>query len=207
MNTKHLTVGLLVVIAGLLIYIIISPNDNFPYGQHMYENRESFSDTDTRGFGMGMGGPMMMHNDFVNSDEEFLLQMIPHHQEAVDTAKGVLERGGEIEVVKTLVQNIITAQEKEIADMKKWYLEWYGKEYADDGSYDHMMRDLSSYSGRDLDLIFTNDMIMHHMGAIHMAINVLDFTEREELKTLGNNILQTQRQEIFLMQEILAKNR
>jgi uncharacterized protein (DUF305 family) len=150
-------------------------------------------------------GPGMMASMNVSNDREFIEGMIPHHQEAIDTANEVLERGGEIESIKTLAQNIITAQEKEIADMKSWYKDWFKEEYQDKGMYMKMMRDLSQYSGEELDLIFTEDMIFHHMGAIMMARQALKFSDREEMIALSNNIVKTQQEEIELMESVISE--
>tara|TARA_B100000745_G_C20130741_1_gene387458 strand:+ start:171 stop:716 length:546 start_codon:yes stop_codon:yes gene_type:complete len=139
-------------------------------------------------------------------DKTFLLNMIPHHQEAVDTATEVIERGGVIPEVKTLAKDIIEAQKREIADMKKWYEEWYGKPYVYTGEYAPMMRELEGLSGKDIDIAFTTDMWMHHMGAIHLAQAVLQNTQKPELEEMGNNILVVQQQEMLLMEEILRNN-
>ncbi len=146
-----------------------------------------------------------MHMADVSSDREFIEHMIPHHQEAVDTAREVLERGGEISEVKTLAENIITAQEKEIVDMKSWYKEWYGTDFKDVGVYEPMMRELETFSGKELDIIFTKDMIIHHMGALMMANSALSFAEHKELQMLSQNILTTQQEEIELMKHILQR--
>ena len=37
-------------------------------------------------------GNTAMQHDTIKSEEEFLVNMIPHHQEAIDTAKIVLEK-------------------------------------------------------------------------------------------------------------------
>ena len=146
------------------------------------------------------------HDMSVSNDREFVEGMIPHHQEAVDTALEVLDRGGEIVEVKELAEAIIEAQEREIAEMRVWYKKWYGEEFHDTGVYVPMMRDLSSFSGKELDLIFITDMIVHHEGALFMGHQGLEFSESEEILTLSQNILDTQQVEIDLMRKILSEN-
>ena len=149
---------------------------------------------------------MMMASMSVSGEKDFIEKMIPHHQEAIDTAREVLERGGEITEVKNLALAIIDAQEAEIKDMKLWYQDWYGEPYKENGTYREMMRDLSPYSGAELDLVFVEDMIMHHMGAMMMAQQVTAFSERMEMVKLSQDVLVNQREEIILMQQILQEN-
>lgn len=56
-------------------------------------------------------------------DKEFLRQMILHHQQAVDMSK-YADTNAKHQEVKDLAKAIITAQEKEIADMKSWQQKW-----------------------------------------------------------------------------------
>lgn len=56
-------------------------------------------------------------------DKEFLKQMILHHQQAVDMSK-YADTNAKHQEVKDLAQAVITAQEKEIADMKSWQQKW-----------------------------------------------------------------------------------
>lgn len=54
-----------------------------------------------------------------NADIDFVRMMIPHHQAAVDMAQTLLKYGKDPELRK-LAQNIVAAQNREIAQMKAW---------------------------------------------------------------------------------------
>ena len=54
-----------------------------------------------------------------NPDHDFVVMMIPHHQGAIDMANDELQHGKDPELRK-LAHDIVTAQDKEIALMKRW---------------------------------------------------------------------------------------
>lgn len=54
-----------------------------------------------------------------NADVDFVRGMIAHHQGAIGMAKVELERGKDADIRK-LAEDVITAQEGEIAMMKEW---------------------------------------------------------------------------------------
>ena len=54
-----------------------------------------------------------------NPDRDFALMMIGHHQGAIDMAKVELRYGTDPEL-RRLATGIVSAQEKEIAEMKAW---------------------------------------------------------------------------------------
>ena len=56
-------------------------------------------------------------------DKAFIEMMISHHQGAIDMAKLIPDRAKHDEI-KKLGEAIITAQTKEIEDMKKWQADW-----------------------------------------------------------------------------------
>ena len=86
---------------------------------------------ESMGMGRGMmrGGMMGDQNDMESLknandfDKAFIEKMIPHHQMAVMMANR-LTQGTKREEMKTLAQNIIEAQTKEINDMRMWYKTW-----------------------------------------------------------------------------------
>lgn len=175
---------------------------DIPMGMHRMPDGSMMGNatTDTKGDTTGMDHMMDM---MVGSEREFITEMIPHHQEAVDTAKEVIARGGTTPEIKKLVEGIVVAQEKEIADMKAWYETWYKEPYADKGTYTPMMRELATLSGKELDRAFLEDMIMHHMGAIMMARSVQSYIEHSEMEKLTQAIVSTQSTEIGQMRQML----
>jgi uncharacterized protein (DUF305 family) len=58
-------------------------------------------------------------------DREFIDMMIPHHEGAVTMAKEELEKGDN-PTLRKLAEDIIAAQNREIAQMREWREKWYG---------------------------------------------------------------------------------
>ena len=54
-----------------------------------------------------------------NADKDFVAMMIPHHQGAIDMARFELANGKD-PALRKLAQDVVAAQEKEIAEMKGW---------------------------------------------------------------------------------------
>jgi hypothetical protein len=64
-------------------------------------------------------------------DKAFIEEMIPHHQMAVMGSTMALQRIERPEL-RELLQSIITSQSAEIAQMRDWYLQWYGMPVSDE---------------------------------------------------------------------------
>jgi len=145
----------------------------------------------------------MMDHMQVSSEFDYLAQMIPHHQEAIDTAQIILAHSSRPEM-KQFAQNIIQAQTAEIAQMKNWLNEWYpGGDLS--VSYVPMMRDLKQLEGNSLDQTFLQDMTKHHMGAVMMSQMLLNrnLVKHQPVQPFAQNIATNQNQEIQQMQDWL----
>ncbi len=149
----------------------------------------------------------------VNIDRHFIEQMIPHHDGAIAMAALALKKASRPEI-KNLAGAIIEAQNKEIGDMKSWYKDWFGTEIPNGGSSmigGGMMSGSGMHMGgqedmqtlenaNDFDKAFIEAMIPHHQLAVMMAQMLRSGTNRPEMLSLANNIIESQSKEIQEMQ-------
>jgi len=159
----------------------------------------------------------MNHADIVSDELSFISEMIPHHQEAVDTSSILLTKTQNSQL-KIILQAIISWQNQEIVVMKKRLSDFYsGSTYQT--TYMPMMRDVSTISAiTTLEGVYIEDMILHHQGAIDMATKLLHIMEqqdplikltaeahehREIIKKFAQDIVTTQSEEIIQFQELL----
>lgn len=87
----------------------------------MGQAADASASASTKAFQQG-GEKMMKDMDAPytgNADKDFVAHMIPHHQGAVSMAQVELKYGKDPEMRK-MARDIIKAQQKEIAFMKKW---------------------------------------------------------------------------------------
>lgn len=118
MQTKPLLYGLIGFFLGGLLVAIAATTFNKP-------SPESTGNTNTSMNDMSMGS-MTAHlknktgDEF---DEAFIESMIVHHEGAVEMAK-LSAKNAKHEEIKNLSTNIISAQEKEISEMKQWRTDW-----------------------------------------------------------------------------------
>jgi uncharacterized protein (DUF305 family) len=138
-------------------------------------------------------------------DVQFIDSMIVHHQGAINMAEQVLAEPEARQELKTLAENIITAQEAEIEQMRQWREAWFpdlpetqgmGMEMGD------MM--ISDDASIPFDQRFVEAMIAHHEGAIAMARDAQQKSERSEITTLADNIITAQESEIAQMRQWLS---
>lgn len=139
----------------------------------------------------------------VTSEAAFMAAMIPHHQEAVDSAAELITIT-EREEVRDLAEAIVTIQADEIARMRAWLATWYPDQRAE-VPYEPMMRPFDGLRPAEADHVFVADMIHHHEAALAMAASYLALRgpKRPELVSLAEDVLRTQRAEIAVLQLML----
>jgi uncharacterized protein (DUF305 family) len=79
----------------------------------------------TAGMSMDVGDMQISTDTGIPFDQRFITAMIAHHQGAIAMAKDAQQQAEHVEI-KTLAQNIITAQEAEITQMQQWQQAWFG---------------------------------------------------------------------------------
>ena len=176
---------------------------------------------ETTGGGMaGMDHGDMMPEDMARhmvapnseySDERFIDAMVPHHQGAVEMAQVALENA-EHEQIRRLAEDIITAQEAEIEELKQIKDQEYGtSEVPMEMSQEEMRAMGMTADPQELanqepfDVRFIDAMIPHHQSAIVMANVALEESKNAQIRQIAGNIVNAQEREIEQMQRWRAR--
>lgn len=158
-----------------------------------------------------MHDPMKGISNSKNIEIDFLKDMIPHHQGAINSSRIYLDNGKN-DKLKEIARNIISSQEEEIRyfvelleslpkNISKDYVAYHSKAKQ---AMDDMMKDMHKIKASgNIDADFIKAMIIHHTGAIRSATDVLAHTTNEKIKEIANNIIQVQDKEIKNMEDIL----
>jgi len=149
------------------------------------------------------GGPMAGMGMMAADEFSFLASMIPHHQEAIESAK-LLLGATERPELRGLAEGIISTQTAEIVVLREILAANYpGRETEIEATlraYRPMMQDLTGLAGQALDRAFLRDMIRHHMMAVMMSRQVLSVRSTPETRELALSIIGDQTREIAQMQ-------
>lgn len=145
----------------------------------------------------------------------FITQMIPHHQAAIEMSRNILRFTTNVSL-QTIAEDIIQEQTKGIADLQSIH------HFC--GRLCNCERDLSLYQRRTdqimqtmfhrmqtapsdnrINVDFLREMIPHHMGAVQMSENALQYEICPELTPLLNDIITSQERGIRQMQRLLRQ--
>lgn len=143
------------------------------------------------------------------NERAFLQAMVPHHESAIEMATIARERGQD-PFVKQLAADIVSAQEREIAQIRRIHHRLFGSALKPDpGAHEALGLSMEeagmTHSEEDsqklrnanpFDREFVDMMVPHHRGAIRMAQAVLAKTKDAELRELARGIISMQQKEI-----------
>ncbi len=152
------------------------------------------------GVGVGpMGMGFALQTQTVD-EASFLVHMIPHHREAVASAEALRAVTQRPELLE-LVDAIVSSQTAEITAMEGWLDTWY-PDVDRDVAFMPMMRELGAGADvADVERAFLEDMIGHHMMAVHEAQTLLagGLAEHPEVAELARSIVFDQMSEMQQM--------
>lgn len=145
------------------------------------------------------------------ADVDFVMGMIPHHEQAIEMA-ALAESRSENPQVEELAARIQEAQEPEIETMNGLLDDW-GVE-SDPGGMNNMpggsgmmdeadMQALEAARGAEFDRLFLESMIAHHESAVEQANVEVENGQSEEAKALARQIIEAQEAEIEEMRNLL----
>jgi uncharacterized protein (DUF305 family) len=145
-----------------------------------------------------------------DADVAFLQAMIPHDQQAVDTARLATGRTRRPEVAK-LAASITASHAAEVSRMQAWLTRWSRPVSADAGTNqdpallpgmlgEGQLEWLQTLTGTRFDLGLLTMMRTHHAGAVELAETELRTGASAEVKALARNVIGTRQPEIRQMQ-------
>ena len=160
-----------------------------------------------------------MSGDF---DLDFANMMIPHHQSAVDMAEQYIPKAKD-EKIKSMAQNIINAQKKEIEELRTMIANHKPAEKKEEHSasghgadghnelMDAMNKMMEEMKGMKMtgnaDKDFVTMMIPHHKSAVDMAENQISHGKNVQLKQFAQKVIDDQSKEISEFQSWLNNNK
>jgi uncharacterized protein (DUF305 family) len=136
----------------------------------------------------------------------FMKMMIDHHNMAIEMA--MLCEGRTVHPeLQQMCNDIITAQQAEIAEMQGWLNDWYGVQHEPvmKRQDERMVARLAALSGEEFEVAFMTQMIRHHSIALRRARDCQRRASHEELKTMCQMMEQMQTAEIVQLREWLCQ--
>lgn len=131
-------------------------------------------------------------------DLELIDTLVPHHQMAIEMADMEIQRGESAEV-KAMAEKMKHDQSEEIAQLLAIRAELTGCTRVTKFPDPHMQRGMKTMmdmSGRELDLMFVEDMIPHHASALQFSHYALPRLKHPGLIEMAHHVIDAQAMEV-----------
>lgn len=178
------------------------------------------------GYAGGLLTPQLTRPGDASPEAGFARDMITHHAQAVEMGLIVFDQGSDPEV-RQMGGDIATAQQGEIGTMQTWLRSWGldptgsqprmawmpdGTKMIRDGLMPGMatpeqMAQLRAAQGRDMDVLFLELMIVHHIGGVHMIDAVLKVTDEPDVVRSAQTMKNTQQKDLTNLRNTLQRLR
>ena len=159
-----------------------------------------------------------------SAEAGFARDMSAHHAQAVEMGMIAFQRATDPEV-RTLGGDIANTQQAQIGMMQTWLANWGlgpnssvppmawmpgGDRSVKNNLMPGMataaeMAKLRGASGKDVDILFCQYMLRHHLGGIHMVDDVLAQHPRPEVAELAQTMKQNQTAEVSVLRTLLTQ--
>ena len=177
--------------------------------------------------GIGFAGGVVAHGLSTPGDDSpeagFARDMSSHHAQAVEMALIAYPKASRAEV-RTMAYDVATSQEYQIGVMQTWLEQWHlsptsnrprmawmpngTKELSADGLMPGMatndeLNKLKAATGKDVDVLFLQLMLRHHLGGIHMIDGLLQQSHDADVRKSAEGMRANQSSDIAAMQKLL----
>lgn len=136
-----------------------------------------------------------------------LRDFIDHHYFAIQISQVCLQKATR-QQLKSICEEVITAQRQEIQTMRSWLINWYGIQYeptTNKMDASEVSR-LGALNGSRFEIEFMKTLASHHWGAIIMGGEVIDRAYHHNFVDLAADIVTAQTSEIAQLQTMLRNN-
>jgi uncharacterized protein (DUF305 family) len=180
------------------------------------------------GYAVGWGVPRLTMPGEDSAEAGFARDMIFHHAQAVEMGLIGYQRATDPDV-RQIAVDIVTAQQGEIGMMHAWLNRWgldptgsepamawmpehmrsHGGDDGRDGLMPGManaeeMTRLREASGKDLDVLFVQLMIRHHLGGVHMIDAMLEAGGESQVVEAAQTMKNVQNTELANLNQLLS---
>lgn len=176
------------------------------------------------GFALGFITPGLSRPGDNSAEAGFARDMSMHHAQAVEFGMLAYAKGTTPEI-RTIGYDIALSQQGQIGTMSQWLIEWNLSPTGDrarmawmpgggvgelvDGRMPGMATDaqaqqLTAATGKNFDILYSQLMLNHHLGGIHMIDGVLASTNIKEVRDVAQIMKRTQQSEVEVFRQLLA---
>jgi uncharacterized protein (DUF305 family) len=175
------------------------------------------------GYVAGLATPTLRAPGETSAEAGFARDMSTHHAQAVEMAMTAYQKATRPEV-RQIAYDIATTQENQIGIMHTWLEHWGdsinstevpmswmpdGQGALENGLMPGMatpeqLAKLQSATGTQVDILFCQLMLRHHLGGLHMVDGILASTHDSEVVDLATAMKNGQSGEVARLRELLS---